>query len=370
MEQYTILQVIGGLNRGGAETMLMNLYRKLDRTKFKFVFLTYNAGKQDDYDQEIYDNGDEIIKINGNHQSNPILLYRDLKQIMNNRHFDCVHAHTLFNSAVAMVVAKQANVKVRITHSHSSGVMKKNNLINRTYFAISRYLIKKDSTHFVACDQKSGEYLFGTPFKGIVLKNGVDLTKFNPTTKVKYELDENLSKPNKIKLAAISSFYTVKNHKFMIEIAKRLDEKKIDFVMYFVGRGPLQAEIENKIAEYHLEKKVILLGVLNNVNELLPGLDFVLMPSLYEGIPVSLIEAQASGVPAIISTNISKDVDLKMGLIDFLEIENNYDEWVDHILESKAQKVTNPEYIKNVFIKNGYSVEKNLEKICKVYEGE
>lgn len=369
MKQKIILQVIGGLNRNGAETMLMNIYRKIDRN-YKFVFVTYNLNEAEhDYEQEVISRGDQIIKLNLKRVSNPITFYADLRKIMKERKYDCVHCHTLFNSGVVMLAAKHMNIPVRITHSHSSGITKRDNFVTRTYFKFSRYLIKTYSNVQIACNIDSGYYLFGNDFHGFVLNNGIDVSKFNPNTFPMYSIHEDLKRNDILKLAAISSFYPVKNHKYMIEIAKKLKERNVDFRLFFVGRGHLEEMLREKVKEYQLEDYVIFLGVLNNVYEFLPAIDLVLMPSLYEGIPVSLIESQSSGVPAIISNHISNDVDLGLGLIEFLDIEENYlEEWVEKICSFKKSSIDTV-FIGERIKEKGYNVESNIQFISNIYDG-
>lgn len=370
MRKCKILQVIGGLNRGGAETMLMNLYRKIDRENFEFVFLTYTKGQEEqDYEKEIRENNDLIIKLDSQHLSNPFLLYKDFVTVMKEGNYDCIHCHTLFNSGIVMIAAKHCNISVRVTHSHSCGNMKKNSIINRLYFSVSRHFINKYSTVKIACSTEAGEYLFGTPFTGPVIKNGVDMNKFNPKTIPKYAIHPYLRDKDKLKIASIGSFYTVKNHKFMIMLANKMKEQNINFCMFFVGRGPLESEIKELINKYDLKDYVFCLGVLDNVYELLPALDVVIMPSLYEGIPVSLIEAQASGTPAVISKNISQDVDLGLGLIKFLDLNENYQKWIDQLLYYKFREKVNIFTIEECFRKNLYSIDDNLKILTQIYDG-
>lgn len=372
MKQKVILQVIGGLNRGGAETMLMNIYRKIDKKEFKFVFLTYTENMDvQDYEKEIINNGDTIIKININCVKNPVLFYKKLNEIMIKDKYDCVHSHTLFNSGIVILVAKKNNIPIRLTHSHSSGTMNKSNFVNFIYMYFSRFLINKFSTHLLACNESSGKYLFRNFKNGIIIKNGIDLDKFNSSCLIDYTIDPCLGNNKILKLAAISSFYKVKNHIFMIEIAKRLKSQGVKFVLYFAGRGPLEAELKNIVEENDLIDVIKFLGVIENVNSFLPALDIILMPSFYEGIPVSLIEAQASGVPCIISNKISHDVDLGLKLVKFLDIDSNYNEWIDCILNTDKNNVKNEDdVIKSQLKKGGYSIEENIKIISSLYRGE
>ena len=369
MKEIKILQVIGGLNRGGAETMLMNLYRKIDRQKYKFDFLVYvTDDKKADYEDEILQNGDQIIKLDRNRVKNPILFYHDLNYVMKNSGYTCVHAHTLFNSGIVMYASYHNHIPVRITHSHSSGNMKRDTLINRTYFKFAKYLITKYSTNYIACDLKSGEYLFGEGFRGPILHNGIDLNRFcyeenAEENKYQYLRDENV-----LKLAVIGSFYEVKNHIFLLPIAEKLKEKGIKFKLYFAGRGPLQEMLEEKVKKLHLENEIIFLGIVDQVEKFLKNIDLILMPSLYEGVPVSLIEAQAAGVPAIISENISRDVDMELGLLNFVTIDSDK-QWLEEIFKFYCEKHENlnPKNIYEQLTLKGYNVEKNVDFLCEIY---
>ena len=368
MENKYILQVIGGLNRGGAETMLMNLYRNIDK-RYRFVFLIYTTkDTPDDYEQEIIDNGDRILRIPIAKVQNPVLFYSALRKIFRDNHFDCVHCHTLFNSGVVMLAAKHSKVPIRVTHSHSSGIMKKDNLINKTYFSVSRYLIRNYSTVQMACNRESGDYLFGADFDGIILNNGIDTQKFNVNTEAALALHPDLALKNVLKLAAISSFYEVKNHTFMIQIARCLKERNVDFRLFFVGRGPLEDQLRKEVEQYGLENRVIFLGVIDNVHQLLPAIDIVLMPSLYEGIPVSLIEAQASGTPAVISSKISSYVDLGLNLLTFLDIDGNYEQWADTILQLDRSPLR-ADVISARVSERGYDVKENTKILSALYDG-
>lgn len=369
MKEIKILQVIGGLNRGGAETMLMNLYRKIDRQKYKFDFLVYvTDDKKADYEDEILQNGDQIIKLDRNRVKNPILFYHDLNYVMKNSGYTCVHAHTLFNSGIVMYASYHNHIPVRITHSHSSGNMKRDTLINRTYFKFAKYLITKYSTNYIACDLKSGEYLFGEGFRGPILHNGIDLNRFcyeenAEENKYQYLRDENV-----LKLAVIGSFYEVKNHIFLLPIAEKLKEKGIKFKLYFAGRGPLQEMLEEKVKKLHLENEIIFLGIVDQVEKFLKNIDLILMPSLYEGVPVSLIEAQAAGVPAIISENISRDVDMELGLLNFVTIDSDK-QWLEEIVRFHCERheILNPKNIYEQLTLKGYNVEKNVDFLCEIY---
>lgn len=364
-----ILHVIGGLNRAGAETMLMNIFRKIDRNNYQFYFLVfYPKDCRQDYQNEIESLGGKIIHLEEkNLMKNLIKAIRIYKE----NKIDVVHAHTLFNSSIYLLAAKICKISIRITHSHSTGQMKKENLVMKTYMTLSRTIIKLCSTHFVACGKEAGIYLFGDKIfnkKGIVIKNAIDSSVFFPR-----EHNPNYLKQNneKLKIGCIGSFYEVKNHVFLVGLANyMINEKKFtNFNFIFVGKGYLEEKLKSLIKEEKLEKYFTFLGTRTDISNLMNFFDVLVMPSLYEGIPVTLIEAQASGLPCIISNKISNEVDLDLNLVTFCDIDENYEEWYQSILENKDKylSVESSELIQKKLSDSGYSLESNIQTLLSIY---
>src|SRR5690606_18549471 len=192
----------------------------------------------------------------------------------------------------------------------------------------SIYLNKKLSTKKIACGEEAAEYLFKSNKNVWILKNAIDLQLYNDissTNKNSWKVVK--SDLQGLKIIQVGRLNKVKNHAFSLEIAKRLKEQDVSFTFFIVGQGPFQDIIKKNIQDYGLEENVFLLGVRNDVPNLMAGADVMLMPSLHEGFPVVLVEAQAIGLKSIISSSISDEVDLGVNLIEFKDL-NNIDEWI------------------------------------------
>lgn len=364
-----VLQVIGGLNRGGAETMMMNIFRKVDKVNYQFYFLVfYPSNEHQDYEEEIINLGGKIINL---HTKNIFFNFVNFCKILQKYKFDVIHVNTLFNSFLYIFPAMLFKVRIRITHSHSTGNMLKKNLVSKIYMSISRKIINISSNVYIACSVDAGYYLFGKDIfknKGIVLNNSVDTNLFHPQ---KIENNYPGIEKDTLLIGCIGSFYNVKNHIFLINLAEYIVKNNLlsNFKFIFIGKGYLENELKREIANKKLDDYFVFLGTRTDIDKLMNILDILVMPSLYEGIPVTLIEAQACGLPCIVSNRISKDVDLNLNLISFYEINDNYSKWVSAIKENcnKHLNENDFDYIQDRLIKAGYSLEENVKKLLNIY---
>ena len=170
-----------------------------------------------------------------------------------------------------------------------------------------------------------------------------------------------------IKIIQVGRLSKVKNHDFTLEIAKELKKRKVIFTILIVGQGPLEDQLKSKVIKEGLENHVLFLGVRSDVTELMSSADFMIMPSLHEGFPVVLVEAQAVGLPSIISDKISSEVDLGLGLVEFLPL-SDINEWADKLIIPKASK-TDSERIKLALKTNGFDVKQNALRLQELYSG-
>lgn len=367
-----IIHIIGGLNRGGAETMLMNIFRNIDKNRYQFYFLVfYPLDVHQDFHDEVLNLGGKII-----HLENKYIISNIFKviKIYKENKIDVVHAHTLFNSYLYILAATICGIKIRITHSHSTGQMRNLNLLTKIYIYISKIIIRIFSTHLIACSNDAGNYLFGKKLfkkKGILIKNAIDTRIFYPQNINSDYLD--LTNLN-LKIGCIGSFYDVKNHLFLIELANYMvnNKKFNEFNFIFVGKGYLEKKLKQLIRQKNLDKYFKFLGTRTDINKLMNFFDVLVMPSLYEGIPVTLIEAQASGLPCVISDNISKDVDLHLNLITFCNINENYEEWYQKILDQKNKHLLKDsrDQIQKKLDEFGYSLECNIKILSSIYSAQ
>lgn len=360
-----ILHITGSMNRAGAETMLMNLYREIDRTKHQFDFVVF-TGEKADYEDEIISLGGKVHKIN---ESNPLKRVITLKTLLkSNKDYQIVHCHTNFSNALHLLAAKFANVKKRIAHSHNTVDRSHNRIIRFFYHSISKFIINNVATHFVSCGQEASDLLFYKNKKVLLIPNSVDvilLSDYENTHKnyvnEMFSLDDNV-----LKLIQVGRLQTEKNHKFTIEVANLLKSKGVNFKLFFLGVGELECILKNKVTELNLEKEIIFLGVRSDVHEFMAGSDILLMPSLYEGFPVVLVESQAVGIPSLISNSISHEVDLSVGKIVFEEITKPQ-LWVNQITNLiNLEKTTIKERIK-ILTNKGFDTKANAKFLLEFY---
>lgn len=365
-----VLHVVSCMNCGGAETMIMNLYRNIDRSILQFDFIVHNEEKGY-YDEEIIKLGGRIIRCKS---LGTIGVFKYINQISNiiikKGPFNAVHAHTDIQSGVVALAAKIAGVKIRVTHSHSTELQHKSNYKFKIYYKILSVIIKLFSNNYCACSTKAGEFLYGKKNieNLIVLNNGIDVDKFLEldVNKIKKLKKDFLIEDSCIVLGHIGRFIEVKNHKFIIRIAKKLKEMKIKYKFILVGDGVLLNDILEEIKKEKLDEEFIFLGLRKDVHDILKIIDIFIMPSLYEGIPVALIEAQASNVTCIISDKIDGESDMGLNLTHRVSLESGELNWCNNIIrlsKSKSDKLN----IKKQLKLKGYDVIDNINKIYKLY---
>lgn len=326
-----ILQIVGGMDRAGAETMIMNLYRNIDRNKFQFDFI-YFTSKKCDYDDEIIRLGGRIHRVIAfNTIQRTYKIYRFLK---NNSQYKAIHCHMLLYSGFIAFSASFVKNLFFITHSHNTqDISIKGKFSRNLYHLIAKRLIDVYSDCYIACGRDAANFLFPYQKDIIILPNAIDveiykniaLNNKNYLTN-QFDIDENA-----IKIIQVGRLEKVKNHIFSIKLAKTLKEQHVLFKMIFVGQGRLEMILKQKVKELQLENDIIFTGIRSDVPYLMSGADIMIMPSIYEGFPVVLVESQTIGLKALISSSISKDVDLGVELIDFIDLNVDIQIWVDRL---------------------------------------
>ena len=194
MKKIKILEVIGGMNMGGAETLLMNIFKNIDRKKFEMFFLCYGSEKFD-YEDELISLGGKIIRIS-KPTSNIFKNIKEIKSVIRSNNIDVVHCHTYFNSMYALIAAKQCKIKKRITHSHNTISEKNPSILKRFYFFVSKIIINLYSTVFLACGQEAGEALFFRNKNFRIIDNGIILDKFYYDSEIREKNRKELNFPD------------------------------------------------------------------------------------------------------------------------------------------------------------------------------
>lgn len=362
MPSQRVLHIIGKMDRAGAETMLINLYRHIDRELIQFDFITF-TDEEGDYDAEITQMGGRIIPIVA---KNPIERMLKLQKFLKQHpEYKIVHAHTLLSNAFHLLAAKSAGVKHRISHSHNTS-NGRSNTIKKLYEKWSLIINRQLSTQRIACGKLAAQYLFGTTKEVMILPNAVDIDAMTAIASRSTEYIDNNFENNGIKIIQVGRFNEVKNHSFSLKIAKELEQRAVEFTMYFIGQGPLENELHQEVEKEALEHRIKFLGVRSDITELMASADYMIMPSLHEGFPVVLVESQATGLKSIVSDQISQEVELGLGLIEFLPLNSEKD-WIDRLLNSKKMK-KDKDVIVNSLKKQGFDAGTNAQKLSEFYK--
>ena len=364
LKNIKILHVVGAMNKGGTETMLMNLYRRINRERIQFDFLSFSE-EEAYYDKEINELGGRVIR--SSKSSNSIA-----KIIDEYGPYDVVHAHTLFNSGSAMIAAKKSGIKNRISHAHTT-LDDSSSFIRRVYIKLMRYLINKNSTYLLACSNEAGKYLFG---ENVINKN--NYTYFPNLIDYQSVLDFSQGEVNQFKsendlehslvIGHIGTFKPAKNQKFLVSILKEMKTRYENVKLVLVGDGSQRAEITELVKQYNLEKDVIFTGTRDDIDTLLHSMDIFVFPSIYEGLGLVLLEAQAAGLPCLVSEAIQPEADLKMGLVEKLNLSDGVEAWSNKIIEMCDSKKIDKKTIRNVFDSSDYSTEKCINKLMDIYD--
>lgn len=365
---HKVLHVVGGMDIGGTETMLMNLYREVYK-HIQFDFISYYE-KDAYYDNEIKQLCGKVIKIDSPSKVGQIKVLINLYKIIKKGEYEVVHAHTLFNCGVVMLAAKLAGTKIRISHSHTN-LDTPNNIIKRIYFSLMRMLIKIFSTNFVACSDSAGKYLFGKSIinnsKYTILPNYVDYNKFLNCEDYKSIREKLCIKNEDLVVCHIGRFVDSKNHIFLIDIINTMVKKNDKVKAILVGDGPLRKDIEEKVKDLGIDKNIYFLGLRNDIEVILNNCDLFIFPSIYEGLGLVMLESQACGLPCVVSEAIQLEADLGIGLLTRLELKESCEAWSNKALELGGRKQKDKLKIKNSFKNKGYELNKIVNDLMDIY---
>ncbi|WP_369900607.1 glycosyltransferase family 1 protein [Bacillus manliponensis] len=325
-----VLHAVVNMNRGGAETMIMNLYRNIDRSQVQFDFLTCKEGA---FDEEIRQLGGKVYRIPYVTDVGHWGYMKALRSFFTeNQQYKIVHSHMDKMSGLVLREAKRIGIPHRIAHSHNTS--SEGNVLVKLYKWYAGNAILPSATHLFACSEAAAQWLFEREVT--VLKNGIEYDKFAFSEKVREEMRQELElHKDTFVIGHVGRFAYQKNHLFLVEIFAQVIKVHSNSMLILVGDGPLRSKVEERVKELHIEENVKFLGVRSEVHHLLQAFDVFLFPSLHEGLPVTLIEAQGAGLPCIISNTITKEVDLGLGLVKRISLHNEK-EWLEEINKVKV----------------------------------
>ncbi|WP_062059384.1 glycosyltransferase family 1 protein [Aquimarina longa] len=353
MKPIRVLQVLTIMNRGGAETMVMNYYRNLDRSKVQFDFLLHRQ-ERGVFDDEIENLGGKIYRLQNINFKNLSKYKKALDNFfIDHKEYKIVHSHLNALSVFVLNSAKKNGVSIRIAHSHTSlynlnlnPFSKERHSLGFAFKFIVQNLLKRNITkyanHYFSCGDKAGIWLYGKKNMSEVrtINNAIDSSKFIYDPEKSLQIKTELNLKDKLVVGHVGNFVPEKNHQFILQTFQELIKIKDDCLLLLVGGGPNKSVFERMAKEMNLEKNILFLGVRSDVPVLLQAMDVFLFPSTNEGLPVTLIEAQASGLRIIASDEISKELNIT-GQVDFMSLEESPQLWAKKLLSISSSHKEN-----------------------------
>ena len=325
MEKVRVLHVLHSMNCGGAETLIMNIYRNIDKDSVQFDFLV-NVDEEMFYEKEILSLGGRIFRMPFLTKVTPIIYERNLYKFFKENGYRIVHSHLETTTGIILKQAKKAGVPIRIAHSHNSRFTREgfSALPENLYKMYCRTKVVPNATKLFGCSEKANVWLFGkNADRSEILNNGIDTEKCRFSKEVRREVREELGiAEGTVVFGHVGRFNDQKNHAFLIDVFNDYLKRKNDAVLLLVGDGDLRNSIEEKVKALSIDDRVIFLGLRSDVPRLLQAFDCFLLPSKFEGLPLVIVEAQASGLLCLAADTISPMADLKLSLVKFIPIES------------------------------------------------
>lgn len=321
-----ILHIVSYMQRGGLETLIMNCYRHIDREKMQFDFIVHRDFRSD-YDDEIETLGGKIYRLPRLNPFSSSYKKALLDFFRTHTEYKIVHCHLDCMSALPLTAAKQCGVPVRIAHAHSS------NQSRNWKYPLKRFFMRgipKVATCFFACSEKAGQWMF--PEQDVtVINNGIETTAFAFNSVVRAEMRSDLGIEQDLVLGHIGRFMPEKNHTFLIDIFSEVHKRVPNTRLILMGTGPLEDQVKEKVSKLGLSDVVQFLGVRTDVHRILQAVDIFVLPSLYEGLGISAVEAQAAGAYCVLANNVPQVCKMTDNA-DFVSLAESPSRWADVIL--------------------------------------
>ncbi len=359
MKTIKIAQVIGKWVGAGAESVVLNYYKFIDKKKFKFDFICESDSTNIPYEL-INKLGGKVILVSPYENTSKYI--SDLTEVFKKGKYDIVHSHTNSLSYLSLKAAKKAKIGVRIAHSHNSSIkLEQGQLLKNIY----KILLKQNATHFFACNEESGKFLFGEKeFNNgnvFVISNAIEVNRFkyNKKTRIKMRKEMDIEQDD-IVIGHVGRFVSQKNHEFILNLFKAIHDKNSKTKLLLCGQGPLMTEIRDKAYSMGIYDDIKFLGQVNDIEKYYQAMDVFVLPSFYEGYPLTLVEAQAAGLLCVASTEVGEGCML-LDSTSLLGLDTAIRIWRKLIIDSldNFKRVDTSNIIKE----KGYDIEDAVKKL-------
>lgn len=365
MEPIRVLQVLGTLNLGGAESRVMDLYRNMDREQIQFDFLIHTNEKQH-FQDEVEALGGRIYHLPRFKVYNYFSYRKAVKNFFREHpEIKAVHGHMTSTAGIYLPVAKKCGVPMTIAHARSAGV---DQGIKGKITLFLRRNLKKRADYCFTCSALAGEAVFGKEAmeEGRVrtILNAIDASEYTFDQETRDRIRKELNMENKFVIGHVGRFDFMKNHKFLLEIFEEIQKEHGESVLMLLGDGSLREEIQKLAEQKGLQDKVLFMGNRRNISDYFQAMDYFVFPSLFEGLPGTVVEAQAAGVRCLISDTITKEVAIS-DMVTGFSLEKTAKEWADYVLQTKEYTRENTLHILG---NAGFDVKKQVENMMQFYK--
>ena len=332
-----VLQFSIAASAGGRTQFLLNLWEEIDKNRFSFDFITFS--KKLDFEDDLIKTGANVFHISNYPEDNLEGFTQEFQKILSNG-YDVIHIATSFwKNTIIEKLAKQAGIKKIIIHSHSSGInavnISDNNALN-THMYIKNHLNEEIATDYIACSKSAAEWLFGNQIpenKIQIIHNGIDSERFKYNMLLRKIIRSKFNLDKYYVLGFVGRLEMVKNIDFIIKLLKDLLIYDVNIRLVIIGNGSQKRQLEEKANELGLTEYVLFLGQIKQVEQYLMAFDVFLLPSIFEGFPISLLEAQCAGLKSLVSLNVTEEAIIS-DLVHRINIDNKK-EWIDSLLKIK-----------------------------------
>ena len=362
-----VLHYIGSLELGGSQSMVMNLYRHIDRTKIQFDFIV-DKKNSFYYKDEIESLGGQVFIFDHPFKGYNFLQFKKQWKdfFKNHPEYKIIHSHVRSVASIVLKIAKKYGM-ITICHSHSTSN-------GQGLKSIVKYLLQKRipkyADYLLACSKESAIWLYGKKNvdndRCIIINNAIDASKFSFDLQSRKKIRKQFDIENKTVLVQVGRIETVKNYAFTIEVLKDLIKIDNNYYLIIIGDGSLINEIIEKVNSYKLNNNVMFLKNRSDINDILQAADIFVMPSIWEGLSLSLVEAQAASLPCVISSNINSGIMVEDYVIK--KDINNPLEWANEIESIKSKSIIRKNMI-SIIKKRGFDIKDEANRISNFYFG-
>lgn len=361
-----VLHVLGTMNLGGAESRVMELYRAMDKSKVQFDFLVH-TDKEGHYDAEIKKRGGRIYNVPRFRIANIAAYKKALKKFFQaHNDYAAVHGHMTSTASIYLPIAKAAGIPITIAHARSAGVDRG---IKGFATRMLRRSLKKRADYCFTCSAEAGRAVYGEKWvqegKVWTIPNAIDAERFAYNESVRSQVRDELGISNRFVVGHVGRFGFMKNHAYLLEVFAQLCKMRDDAALVLIGKGKLEKEIRDQVTSLGLEDKVIFLGNRFDVERYYQAFDYFVFPSIFEGLPGSVIEAQAAGLMCLVSDQVTKEVALTE-LVTYKSIEEPANSWASEIMRN-GKKALVREDMSAVIREKDFDVKQQAAKMGEFY---